>query len=440
MSYILLIDSSNLSQQKFEAIIIAQFENGPMQKKICAGEYELFNTLDSSQIISRTESEVLTPGLNVTMAVIIGKYDAGSSECCPRVGCKSTVFISKDPGCSVWYASCLIRILLRQKIRRLICQSRICRAHVGLARKTLPFPLRPLRQDLTTSIPYSHRTQGLKRKSFKMVEDEEAENPQCRKKMRTERKMFKNFRIQVTPLATTPKVSNIRRIKRRFGLQDSIATHEFLGGCSIERPARQEPLPRLRSLESPSPTSNGYAEMPPFNISDPPQSTLDDSVSNIERSRGASTHLIPLTALNFADRFPSVVSEPYWLAESDVSSVYTTRTTWASPSTTESHASNSPAPSDASAQTSSEVSCRACSMIFKGSFQDAMSNFRRHLRTSSRHNKYTGLKCPLPECHTRRSMRSDDLGPHLFNFHRISSGQERQTIIKDARRYTITDH
>ena len=103
----------NLSWQKIEAIIIAQFENGPMHTEICAGEYELFNTFDSSQIVSRANSEVLTPGLSVTMAIIITKYGSENSDRCPRLGCESTKFISKESGGKVWYASLTISTSLR---------------------------------------------------------------------------------------------------------------------------------------------------------------------------------------------------------------------------------------------------------------------------------------------------------------------------------------
>ena len=106
----------NLSLQKVEAIIIAQFENGPMHKKICAGEYELFNTFDSSQIVSRIDSEALTPGLSVTMAIIIGMYDSMNTKRCPRPGCKSTDFISKESGGKMWYASLTISTSIRSRL------------------------------------------------------------------------------------------------------------------------------------------------------------------------------------------------------------------------------------------------------------------------------------------------------------------------------------
>lgn len=87
-----------------------------MHQKICAGEYELSNTFDSSQIVSRTNSEVLTPGLSVTMAIIIAKYDFENSNRCPRPGCKSTDFVSKESGGKMWYASHTISISLKSRL------------------------------------------------------------------------------------------------------------------------------------------------------------------------------------------------------------------------------------------------------------------------------------------------------------------------------------
>ena len=83
-----------------------------MRNKICTGEYELFNTFDSSQIISRAECEVLTPGLSITMAMVVGKYDSIDSDRCPRAGCKSKDFIIKEGDTKMWYALYVVRPLL----------------------------------------------------------------------------------------------------------------------------------------------------------------------------------------------------------------------------------------------------------------------------------------------------------------------------------------
>lgn len=98
----MVILRSRFLSQKLEAIIMAQFGNGPGYKKICAGEYELFNSLDSSHVISRAENEVLTPGLNITMAIIVGQYQSGTSNRCPRPGCKSDNLTSTESGGKAW--------------------------------------------------------------------------------------------------------------------------------------------------------------------------------------------------------------------------------------------------------------------------------------------------------------------------------------------------
>ena len=94
--------------------------------------------------------------------------------------------------------------------------------------------------------------------------------------------------------------------------------------------------------------------------------------------------------------------------------------------TTISQASISPTSPDSSTQTTSGVSCKFCSRVFKGNPQDAASNLRRHLMQRK-------LKCPMPECETKDPMRSDNLGPHLQNFHKMSSKSERQDIIRERK-------
>lgn len=101
--------------------------------------------------------------------------------------------------------------------------------------------------------------------------------------------------------------------------------------------------------------------------------------------------------------------------------------------TTLSQASISPSSLGPETPTSPFASCRECSRDFAGSPQDARSNLQRHLRTSPRHNKNAGLKCPLPECRMRRPMRSDNLGPHLQKFHKMSSSSDRQIVIDESK-------
>lgn len=91
--------------QKVEAIIRDQFSKGPGANKVFAGEYELFNTLDCSQLLSKSELEVLLPGMRIKMAIIVGQYGERSLERCPRVGCRSAKTTANEAGDRIWYGS-----------------------------------------------------------------------------------------------------------------------------------------------------------------------------------------------------------------------------------------------------------------------------------------------------------------------------------------------
>ena len=49
------------------------------------------------------------------------------------------------------------------------------------------------------------------------------------------------------------------------------------------------------------------------------------------------------------------------------------------------------------------------------------------------HNPNAGLKWPLSECRVRPPMRSDNLGPHLKEVHKMLSSSERQVIIDESK-------
>ena len=106
--------------------------------------------------------------------------------------------------------------------------------------------------------------------------------------------------------------------------------------------------------------------------------------------------------------------------------------------TNTSQASVSPTSPDLGNPTSPVISCLACSKKFKGSPQDAMSNYRRHLRTTRRHDRKAGLKCPMPECVTNIPMRSDNLKGHLRNKHKMDSEAEIQRNYDIARSSAMT--
>lgn len=290
---------------KLEAIIMAQFDNGPGYKKICAGEYELFNTLDCSQIISRAENEVLTPGLSITMAIIIGRYHSAKSDRCPRPGCKSEEFASKESGGTI------------------CC---ICKACFDHAQKSLPLPLRPPEQDFVTFVPYSQRSQGLKRKRFSVLTDGEIEPQHHRKKMKTEGNMFKNFRTQLSTLAQSPIVSNVRSTGRRLKRHKSTTFQATRKASTRQQPAPQQDSAKQYTSNSPGTIPNWLEGTSSLHCR-PYLLASSDQAKNKEHDPASS---FQYSASNKKDPTfspaPTVVSEPSWLAMSDLESVCFART------------------------------------------------------------------------------------------------------------------
>ena len=84
--------------------------------------------------------------------------------------------------------------------------------------------------------------------------------------------------------------------------------------------------------------------------------------------------------------------------------------------------------------TASIAPCLTCSKESKAwNPQEVRYNLQRYLQISSRHNINAYLKCPLSECRLRRSMRSDNLDPHLKKAHKMLSSLKRQVIIDESR-------
>ena len=154
-----------------------------------------------------------------------------------------------------------------------------------------------------------------------------------------------------------------------------------LAGVRRNHPTLDKPLPSLPS------TSDGTVSLEPS-----PNSFMSWTPTNSSYTAGASSHTTSPTNTSQASASPT---SPY---------------------------SGTPP--------TSGIVCLACSLPFSGTQQDAWSNLQRHLKNSPRHNKNAGLKCPMPGCEKKKPQRSDNLGPHLQNFHKISSKSQRQNIIK----------
>ncbi|KAL8784941.1 MAG: hypothetical protein Q9213_003683 [Squamulea squamosa] len=95
--------------QMLRAIISARFSSGPGRDKVQSGEYEIFNTSDNSQLLSESDGQSLVPGMKITMAFVIGRYQRRTLHQCPRPGCRAREFKRKSAGgrtctaCDVWF-------------------------------------------------------------------------------------------------------------------------------------------------------------------------------------------------------------------------------------------------------------------------------------------------------------------------------------------------
>ena len=85
-----------------EAIISSQFRTGSGSDEVRSREYELYNTLDIQQPLSAGDSEKLIPGMNITMAFVVGRYQRMPMNCCPRPGCRNHDFLYQSAGGKTW--------------------------------------------------------------------------------------------------------------------------------------------------------------------------------------------------------------------------------------------------------------------------------------------------------------------------------------------------
>ena len=92
-----------------QAIIAAQFNHVDGYEEIRTDDYELFNTLDSNQIIDPARNDKLMPGVSMTMAIIVHEsiiFDGYRDPVtCPRPGCRSKGFIMNELGDKTWHVS-----------------------------------------------------------------------------------------------------------------------------------------------------------------------------------------------------------------------------------------------------------------------------------------------------------------------------------------------
>lgn len=82
--------------EELDNIIQHRFKVGPGHSQVAAGDYEVFNTKNSKQIIDLTSRIALLPGQNITMAILIGKSSASDQIChIPRCHSEKTRVVAE---------------------------------------------------------------------------------------------------------------------------------------------------------------------------------------------------------------------------------------------------------------------------------------------------------------------------------------------------------
>ena len=149
------------------------------------------------------------------MAIIVGQYESGPLNRCPRPECRSTNVTRKEAGGIIWYFSYTLLTVNRSLV--IIIHSRVCQAWFDFSRSSLPRPLRPHSHQNAGNPTPSLR--GTKRKIHKMSDAEQLDTQKVHALLRTERKRYKNVRFHFTKMADTPNLPNVRALagKMRLG-------------------------------------------------------------------------------------------------------------------------------------------------------------------------------------------------------------------------------
>lgn len=85
-----------------------QFSSGPGSNKVRAGEYLLYNSLDTREDLQKVYGQ-LPPGLSITMSIVLGRYawsGQGKLDCCLRIGCMSNRIVDSECGGRFWLVLC----------------------------------------------------------------------------------------------------------------------------------------------------------------------------------------------------------------------------------------------------------------------------------------------------------------------------------------------
>jgi hypothetical protein len=90
---------SEYSFDLLDGIIRLRFKAGPGAQEVTAGNYEIFKTENSSEVINSTTR--LLPGTSITMAVIVD-HTKVSDDACPMPKCESSQTSLRLDGSRTW--------------------------------------------------------------------------------------------------------------------------------------------------------------------------------------------------------------------------------------------------------------------------------------------------------------------------------------------------
>ncbi|KAJ3543170.1 hypothetical protein NM208_g3725 [Fusarium decemcellulare] len=194
---------SEYGWSKVHAIIVDQFSTGPGSDKVKAKEYLLFNSLDSSQILLEPHTKALTPGMSITMAVIIGRYGSTPLDNCPRIGCVSRQIEASKAGGKFWFvlqAQSSYAPLLSNSL-----PSTLCRCWFNSTSKRIALPPRPER-----TLPKRSTTEYIPRRRLCQMRHAitkfNSTSPSSFNDQREEGRSFKNILIHFMDLPGTPSI------------------------------------------------------------------------------------------------------------------------------------------------------------------------------------------------------------------------------------------
>ena len=153
-------------------------------------------------------------------------------------------------------------------------------------------------------------------------------------------------------------------------------------------------------------------------VAGPERPTASYSPPLTSRSQSESTAVSPLTATSYTSMGSSLFS---MRGRSNTS-----------PTTVSPTLSSSPQYSDILIPSTETTYCKSCPAKFTGSPQDRKSNLQRHLRTTRRHEKIGGFRCPEQDCGMLLS-RSDNLKNHMQTAHGSPKSSKKQTPSKRRR-------